>query len=59
MVFTIAVSHDWPVQQLDVKNVFLHDTLSETIFYSQPIGFTDLAHLDLAYRLYKTLYRLK
>jgi hypothetical protein len=59
MVFTIAVSHDWPVQQLDVKNAFLHDTLSETIFYSQPTGFIDLAHPNLGYHLYKTLYRLK
>jgi hypothetical protein len=26
-----AVSRDWPIQQLDVKNVFLHDTLSKTV----------------------------
>jgi hypothetical protein len=31
-VLAIAVSHDWPIQQLDVKNTFLHGTLSETIF---------------------------
>jgi hypothetical protein len=42
-----------------VKNAFLHDTLSETIFCSQPTGFTDPAHPNLVYRLYKSLYELK
>jgi hypothetical protein len=35
-VLTTAVSRDWPIQQLDVKNTFLHDTLSETVFCCQP-----------------------
>jgi hypothetical protein len=26
-VLTIAVSHDWPIQQLDVTNAFLHGTI--------------------------------
>jgi hypothetical protein len=30
-VLATAVSRDWPIQQLDVKNVFLHDTLSKTV----------------------------
>jgi hypothetical protein len=42
-----------------VKNVFLHDTLSETVFYCQPTGFTDPAHPDLVCRLHKSLYGLK
>jgi hypothetical protein len=46
-----AVSRDWPVQQLEEKNAFLYDTLSETVFYSQPTGFPDLAHPDLVCRL--------
>jgi hypothetical protein len=58
-VLIIAVSHDWPVQQLDMKNTFLHGTLSEIIFCSHPTGFTDLAHPDLVCRLHKSLYRLK
>jgi hypothetical protein len=33
-VLATTVSRDWPVQQLDVKNAFLHNTLSETIFCS-------------------------
>jgi hypothetical protein len=38
MVLVIVVSRDWPVQQLDVKNVFLHDTLSKTVFAVNPQG---------------------
>jgi hypothetical protein len=42
-----------------VKNAFLHSTLSETVFYCQPTGFTDPAHPDLVCRLRKSLYGLK
>jgi hypothetical protein len=31
-VLTTAVSRTWPIQHLDVKNAFLHSTLSETVF---------------------------
>jgi hypothetical protein len=33
-VLSIAVSRDWPIQQLDVKNAFLHDTLTEIVYCS-------------------------
>jgi hypothetical protein len=61
-VFTVlatGVSCTWPIQQLDVKNVFLHGTLSEAVFCCQPTGFADPAHPDLVCRLHKSLYRLK
>jgi hypothetical protein len=58
-VLATVVSHDWPIQQLDVKNVFLHSTLSETVFCCQPTGFADPAHTDLVCRLRKSLYGLK
>jgi hypothetical protein len=59
MVLATAVSHDCPIQQLDVKNAFLHSTLSETVFCYQPTGFVDPAQPDLVCRLHKSLYRLK
>jgi hypothetical protein len=31
-VLATAVSREWPIQQLDVKNAFVHNTLSETVF---------------------------
>jgi hypothetical protein len=59
MVLSIVVSCDWPIQQLDVKNTFLHGTLTETVYCSQPIGFADPAHPDLVCCLKKSLYGLK
>jgi hypothetical protein len=58
-VLTTVVSRAWPIQQLDVKNGFLHGTLPETVFCCQPMGFADPAHLDLVCRLHKSLYGLK
>jgi hypothetical protein len=58
-VVALAVSHAWPIQQLDVKNAFLHGTLSETVFCSQPTGFANPAKPDLVCRLNKSLYRPK
>jgi hypothetical protein len=58
-VLSIAVSRDWPIQQLDMKNAFLHDTLTETVYCSQSIGFADPAHPDLVCRLKTSLYGLK
>jgi hypothetical protein len=58
-VLATAVSRDWHVQQLDVKNAFLHSTLSETVFGCQPMGFVNPARPDLVCCLHKYLYRLK
>jgi hypothetical protein len=37
-VLSHAISRSWLIHQLDVKNVFLHGTLSEIVYYSQPTG---------------------
>jgi hypothetical protein len=42
-----------------VKNVFLHDTLSETVYCSQPTRFVDPAQPDCVCLLNKSLYGLK
>jgi hypothetical protein len=58
-VLSLFVSHSWHVHQLDVKIVFLHDTLSETVYCSQPTGFVDHVQPDRVYLLNKSLYGLK
>jgi hypothetical protein len=42
-----------------VKNVFLHGTLTDTVYCQQPSGFEDSAHPDYVCRLNKSLYGLK
>jgi hypothetical protein len=58
-ILSLALSRNWAIHQLDVKNAFLHGTLMETIYCSQPIGFINAAHLDLVCRLNRSLYGLK
>lgn len=45
-ILSIAVFHNWPIHQMDVKNAFLHGHLKETVYCQQPPGFVDLAHPD-------------
>jgi hypothetical protein len=47
------------IHQLDIKNAFLHDTLMENVYCSQPIGFVDAARPDLVCRLNRSMYGLK
>jgi hypothetical protein len=58
-MLSLVVSRSWSVHQLDVKNVFLHDTLLEIVYYSQPTGFVDPAQPDRICLLNKSLYGLK
>ncbi|GJS65709.1 ribonuclease H-like domain-containing protein [Tanacetum coccineum] len=58
-VLSLAVSRDWPIHQLDVKNAFLHGQLSETVYMHQPPGFVDTTHPDYVCHLQRSLYGLK
>jgi hypothetical protein len=58
-VLSLALSWNWAIHQLGVKNAFLHATLTETVYCSQPTGFVDAANPDLVCRLNRSLYGLK
>ncbi|GKE57382.1 ribonuclease H-like domain-containing protein [Tanacetum coccineum] len=58
-VLSLAVTHVWPIHQLDVKNAFLHGQLSKTVYMHQPPGFVDSAHPDYVCHLQRSLYGLK
>jgi hypothetical protein len=36
LILSLAVSHNWPLRQLDVKNAFLHGTLKKEVYMAQP-----------------------
>jgi hypothetical protein len=56
MVLTIAANKQWPMNQLDVTNAFLHDHLQEQVFSLQPVGFVDESMPDAVCSLSKSSY---
>ena len=57
-VLSLALSRQWPIHLLDVKNAFLHGPLTETVYCMQPSRFEDPTHSDFVCRLNKSLYGL-
>jgi len=43
LILSVAISRNWCMRQLDVKNVFLHDVLEEEVFMRQPPGYENSA----------------
>ena len=56
---SIDLNYDWPLHQLDVKNVFLNKDLEEKVFMNLPPGFEDRFGPNKVCRLKKSLYGLK
>ena len=59
LILSLAVSHNWSLRQLDVKNDFLHDTLKEEFYMAQPQGYIDSTHPHYVCKLHKSIYGLK
>lgn len=59
IVLSIVISQNWQPRQLDVNNAFLHVTLNEEVFMSQPSGLVRPQFPHHICKLYKSLYGLK
>nr|GEW67489.1 hypothetical protein [Tanacetum cinerariifolium] len=57
-VLSLAVSREWPIHQLDVKNAFLHGHLSETVYMHQSRGFVNPNKPNYVCHLQRSLYGL-
>ncbi|GKC97624.1 ribonuclease H-like domain-containing protein, partial [Tanacetum coccineum] len=58
-ILSLAVSRDWPIHHLDVKNDFLHGHLPEIVYMHQPPGFVDPNKPNYVCHMQRSLYRLK
>uniref|UniRef100_A0A2N9G004 Reverse transcriptase Ty1/copia-type domain-containing protein n=1 Tax=Fagus sylvatica TaxID=28930 RepID=A0A2N9G004_FAGSY len=59
LILSLAVSLNWPLRQLDVKNAFLHGTLKEEVYMAQPQGYIDSTNSHYVCKLHKSIYGLK
>ncbi|RVW38091.1 Retrovirus-related Pol polyprotein from transposon RE1 [Vitis vinifera] len=60
VLLSLAANLDWPLQQFDVKNVFLHGELSEEVYMDLPLGcMVSEKQCQKVCKLNKSLYGLK
>nr|GEX78577.1 ribonuclease H-like domain-containing protein [Tanacetum cinerariifolium] len=58
-VLSLALSRQWTIHQLDVKNLFFNGVLSETLYMHQPPEFVDSRYPHHVCLLQRSLYGLK
>ena len=59
LILSLAISRNWCMRQLDVKNAFLHGVLKEEVFMRQPPGYENSALPRHVCKLDKAIYCLK
>ncbi|GJX74711.1 ribonuclease H-like domain-containing protein [Tanacetum coccineum] len=57
-VLSLAMSRQWPIHQLDVKNAFLNGVLFEIVYMHQPPSFVDSRYPHHVCLLQRSLYGL-
>jgi hypothetical protein len=58
-VLSIAISFGWSFHQIDIHNAFLHGTLFEEVFMSQPLGYQHPIYPTHVCKLQRVIYGLK
>uniref|UniRef100_A0A2N9FV57 Uncharacterized protein n=1 Tax=Fagus sylvatica TaxID=28930 RepID=A0A2N9FV57_FAGSY len=58
-VLSLAISSGWLLRQIDIQNAFLHGTLTEQVFMSQPPGYQHPNFPNHVCQLQKAIYGLK
>uniref|UniRef100_A0A2N9GIX5 Reverse transcriptase Ty1/copia-type domain-containing protein n=1 Tax=Fagus sylvatica TaxID=28930 RepID=A0A2N9GIX5_FAGSY len=58
-VLSLAISSGWSLRQIDIRNAFLHGTLTEQVFMSQPPGYQHPNYPTHVCQLQKAIYGLK
>ena len=58
ILLSVAVTHNWPLYQLDIKNAFLHGDLQE-VHREQPLGYVAQGESSKVCKLKKAIYGLK
>lgn len=58
VILTLALTHKWDVQQIDINNAFLNRAFEEEVYMVKPPGF-DNGNKSLVCKLNRALYGLK
>ena len=59
LLLYVAAMQSWPLNQLDIKNAFLHGDLAKEVYMEQPPGFVAQGEFGLVCKLRHSLYDLK
>lgn len=59
LVLCLALSNGWSLTPMDVNNAFLHGTIDEDVYMTQPAGFVHSSLPNYVCKLHKALYGLK
>jgi hypothetical protein len=59
VLVSLVVTHQWPIHQLDAKNIFINVTLNENVYLKQPLGHVNPCFPNHVFHLKKSIYGLK